>query len=495
MLTFTEITSSTTVAKKLSLDQDGKLVSETTANVYSGSMRRLQMQNAQAFARLLSGLTTKQCLVYGVPPRDAKLVTERRWAEMGRPDDHLPRSTEIFTWPAGPGIMLLDYDAPKDGTSPLTKEELLAVVEKACPMIFLSDFVWWPSSSSEIYTTDGKQLRGIRGQRLYPCVQDASDILRAGNALNERMWAHGHGRYEVSKSGSLLERGVFDSTVWQTNRIDFAAGADCAEGLEQRRGAPVVHEGLLGGELDTRAAIADLTPDEVAAAQQAKERAKAGMAEAAAQAKAAWVEERVRQLKEKHPNIEAEVLRKQALRAVEGRELMGDWILHIRGDNDQILQVSVLNVLEDPATYHGMLTLDPLEPEYDGGRWVGKLYLYSARPNLYSMAHGGVKFRLFRQPLRIEYVKGRGSETTDALLAVLRRAPDVFDFGAELVVVGRGGTVDAMDEHLLRYEVGKLTQFWSRRRLRDGSLKEELLDPPPNICKSVLDLRSKTGPV
>ncbi len=77
---------------------------------------------------------------------------------------------------------------------------------------------------------------------------------------------------------------------------------------------------------------------------------------------------------------------------------------------------------------------------------------------------------------------------TDALLDVLRRAPDVFDFGNELVSIGRSGTICPMNEHGLRYAAGGLTQFWRWQKLPYGGTVEVLIDPPPNICKNVLAL-------
>ena len=61
-------------------------------------------------------------------------------------------------------------------------------------------------------------------------------------------------------------------------------------------------------------------------------------------------------------------------RAAEHRELMGDWRLFVR-DNGADVEVTVLSVLDNPSHYHGMQTYDPLEPDYDGGRLVGKLHL------------------------------------------------------------------------------------------------------------------------
>lgn len=473
------------VTKQFWLD-GGKLERETTADVYAGRMEAMQLHDIHAFADLLEGLTTSQCLTYGVPPQDANLVTNRRWLEQGKPSDQLPRTKEVFFWPPGDGVLLLDYDAPKDGSGKFSKEGVLNALRQAIPSFGLFDAIWWPSTSSCIFDGD-KELRGVEGQRVYLHVADASDIERAGKTLNDRLWALGFGRYEVSKSGSLLERGMFDSSVWQTNRIDFAAGAACRTGLEQRRGSPEVLEGVIGGAFDTREAIPILSSDETERAKRNKQVAKDDVADDAECQRQEWLSARIVEIS-KRDDVTSEHARMVAVRAVEHHNLMGDWQVLCKGEDGQEFSASVLEILDHPERFHGMLTLDPLEPDYDGRRWVGKLFLYSARPTLYSMAHGGVGFRLSRQPARVEIVGGKGREATDALLDVLRRAPDVFDFGNELVTVGRAGVVCPMNEHSLRYTVGGLTQFWRWHKLPQGGAVEMLLDPPASICKSVLAL-------
>lgn len=483
------------VTKQFWLDAEGNLQKQTTAMVKRGSMQRLTVADAENFAEVLAGLRTNECLVYGVPPRDdAELVTSEAWAKLGKPDNPLPRAKDVFAWPSGAGVLLLDYDAPKNGTVALDRDALLAALEQAAPNMAMHDRLWWPSTSSLIFdAATGKELSGIKGQRLYPLVLDATDIPRAGTALNERLWLAGYGRYEVSKSGSLLERPLFDGSVWQTNRIDFAAGADCHKGLEQRRGKPLVLHGIVGGLLDTRTAIPDLNAAEAARVKAAKEAARAEVAHEATQARADWVEERADEFLRRNPRLEREEARKVIRRAAERRDLMGDWVLNLRDANGMEFDATVLEVLDNPAKFHGMHTRDPLEPNYDGGRFVGKLFLFGARPCLNSFAHGGAHFRLTRQPHRIEVVKGKGTETTDALLQRLRISPDVFDFGHELVVVGPHGSVHALDESGLRYEAGRITQFWHWHKLPDGGTVEALLDPPPAICKNTLSLGKRRG--
>lgn len=475
------------VTKEFSL-VDGQLQKKTTASVYEGHMQVRSIDSPEGFADHLMTLTSNQCLTYGLPPHDAELATEEVWIKMGRPDGPLPRSNSIFAWSTGPGIMMLDYDAPKDGAKPLSRKMLLETLLDACTGINEANLIWWPSTSSHIYAGE-TEVSGLRGQRFYLFVQDASDIERAGAALNERLWSLGHGRYEVSESGSLLNRSVFDGAVWQSNRIDFAAGAKCGPGLEQRRGEPI----LFGDKsafklLDTRKAIPDLTAEETRLARSNQSNARSLIQDKANQVKNNWMTGRAKNIKERHPDLKDAEAIMLARRAVESRDLMGDWLLNIKDVNGLRKEITVLEALDHPDIYHGCITLDPLEPDYDGGRWVGKLYLLAARPNLNSLAHGGVNFRLHRHPERIETVTGKGRETTDLLLDVLRRSPDIFDFGGELVRVGQAGALHPLDENSLRYVVGGLTQFWQNRKLPDGSYVETLRDPPPAICKNVLSL-------
>ena len=469
---------------------DGKLEKKTIASVFEGNMLIQEFENAPQFADFLQTMGPNQCLTYGIPPRNAQLVTEEVWIHLGKPDNPLPRTQSVFDWPNGPGVLMLDYDAPKDGTEALGGKDLIQTLLEACPGIKSSGVIWWPSTSSHIYSGETK-INGLKGQRIYLFVKDARDIARAGKTLNERLWALGHGRYEVSESGSLLMRSVFDGAVWQSNRIDFAAGAICGSGLEQLRGKPTV---LWAREpfvlLDTREAIPALTQKEADIALANQATAKGQLASQAEQAKAAWVNDKVKALQIRHPELDEKAVIMMARRAVESYDLMGDWPIFIKDHDGRKKEITVLEALEKPEIYHGRLTLDPLEPDYDGGRWVGKLYLYSPRPSLNSFAHGGANFRLHRQPARIEIVTGKGRETTDALLKVLRRSPDIFDFGEEMVRVGQVGALHPLNEHSLRYVAGGLTQFWQMKKLHQGGAEEVLRDPPPQVCQNALSLRA-----
>ena len=93
--------------------------------------------------------------------------------------------------------------------------------------------LWRPSSSSYLYR-GRTELHGLRGQRIYIAVARASDIPLLGQLLYERLWALGYGYVVVSASGQLLDRTLLDASVWQPERLDFAAGPTCVPPLVRR---------------------------------------------------------------------------------------------------------------------------------------------------------------------------------------------------------------------------------------------------------------------
>ena len=328
----------------------------------------------------------------------------------------------------------------------------------------------------------------MKGQRVYLFIKHGTDIERAGRVLNERLWAKGFGRYEVGAAGQLLKRSVFDGSVWQPNHIDFAAGAKCGAGLKQRRGNPKV----LGGDgselLDTLIAIPDLTADEIQKSEANQSQWKSKLRSQSDAKKNEWIESRVDSIRAANPKLEPHQVDLLVRRVLETNDLGGDWIITIKDENGLERQITVLEALDSPAKYDGALTLDPVEPDYDGGRWVGKLFINGARPNLHSFAHGRRVYFLHRQPAKIELVAGKSTEATDELLEVLRVAPDVYDFGADIVRVGHAGAMHTLNDSSLRYVVGGLVQFWCKKKVSNVGIVEVLRDPPPAICSSVISL-------
>ena len=386
--------------------------------------------------------------------------------------------------------MMLDYDP--HGEEVLGRDEIIKTIRKAVPGLVNASMLWWPSSSSYIFNGD-KDLTGLRGQRVYILVKNAADIPRAGAAIVEYFWAAGLGYIEISKSGSLLERCPVDSTVWQTNRLDFAAGAICSAPLVQRRGDPEIVPGNVE-VVDTQTTIPNPCDKTIESANHARAIAKAAAQSEAAGQRELWVETRVTALTQKSGDTSAEAqqrARVTAQRAVEDKTLAGDYVITVI-EKSQRIEVTVGEILDNPARFHGALTLDPIEPDYLGGKDVGKLYLYRAVPILNSFAHGGRVYKLRRQPRDIEILQGNDYETTLATIEVLRQSPEFFDFGNAIATVS-GVEIRTISLDSLIHQLGGITRFYAKHVTKDGSIVRRNFNPPLQVCKSIMALGAERG--
>ena len=400
-LTLTRFTAinPTRLSKSFAL-KAGKLIKQPGGNLIDGTADRIETDLA-GFAALLETLGPQHALGYGIAQADsARVVTRDQYCRMAahcetEDEDIVARTREHFAWPATPGILMVDYDPPATGPA-LTREQLLAALAQACPALATAAAIWRPSASSCIYTADGQQLRGIAGQRVYIPIQDATDTPRAGQALADRLWLVGHGRIDLSASGAMLERTIIDAGVWQPERLDFAGGAECGPGLEQRLPPPVVTN-QDAGYLNTRQALPDLTGPERAQLATLKEAARSALKPQADSAREIWIGERVEAAVKRLPKAEREEakprIRQAYQQAADGGALGPDVIIHVNGMGER----SVSQILAKPNQYHGKLCRDPIEPGYQNNKLVGWINTKSATPYIRSQAHGGIRHSLIAQ--------------------------------------------------------------------------------------------------
>lgn len=472
------------LSKRFELDESGKLIKFSGGNLIKGTVEERAASSLADLAAILTRLTPAQALVYGVPiDRAVRVMTRKAFVEAGKPAGVTTRTNDAFTWPDGSGVMMLDYDPPS-GVDAMDRNALVAAIREAAPGLSDVAMLWWASASSCIWQCD-TELLGIRGQRLYLRVKGAADIPRAGAVMVERLWLAGHGHIEISKSGALLERTLVDASVWQQSRLDFAGGAACGEGLDQRRGDPVIIEGK-AELIDTRAALPDLTAEEREKLTAIKSDAKSAARPKANGVKEKWIEARVQEIVTGADSDDPEKVQEAqsiARRALEAGVLGGDFLVPVEVEGKiEILPVGKL--LDNRACYHGCMTRDPIEPDYDGSRLVGRLFLLQARPVLHSFAHGGKTFRLHRAPARVELVKGHTAEAATATIDLLRRDPVVFDFGGQLALADEG-RIHPLCDHGLAHHLGTVAQFFKKVPKGKDVVSEDC-DPPPGLLKQII---------
>jgi hypothetical protein len=326
---------------------------------------------------LLQRLKHNQSLVFGVPTKgltSANIVTKKKFDELPETSGVITRSNGHFEWPSGAGIMMFDYDP--DG-EPLDQGDVLALLYEVCPAIKDVDHLWWVSSSSNIFDAESEEeLAGVSGQRLYLMIEDAKDIPRAAKVLGERLWIAGHGYFKVSASGGLLERIPFDMCIYQPSRLDFAAGAYCEAPLTQQRGEPVIFR--RGARLlDTVVALPDLTLHEKEKLTDLKIGAKAIADTKTKTVRDAYIV-KMTELFAPEEN-ESAVVTNGIQTAIDRGDLPPYWLIDV-WDGSRFIQVSVEDILSEKHKYHEMLCLDPLEPDYEQRRIIGKIYPLQEKP-------------------------------------------------------------------------------------------------------------------
>lgn len=467
-----------TLTKKRTLVTNGNIVTDTVAQMTKGKAVNIRINNAQQVADILDSLEHNQAITWGIHAganNETLLLSSKLYEEQGRPDNALTRTNKHYRWGNHGGVMMLDCD---DKT--LSKADFIQAVNDVIQLDDIA-YIWRPSSSSYIYNGN-EQVNGLTGQRLYVFVADANDIARAGKALFERLWLNGHGYYEISKVGSYLSRSPIDSAVFQPSRLDFAAGSHCIAPLEQR---PVATECYNGQPLDTKAVLPELTAKQQKTLAEIKIQAKAPYADEVTEIRAVFSHDKAIANLTKQGIIEPTddqltAAKSNVLRAINMDVLAGDFIITL-ADNKQI---SIGDALDDPEQYHGAITKDPLEPDYNNHSNTGKLYLQGQSPRLFSQAHGGKSYKLMRQPRRLEHVGGKMTDTTLQTLRLMRALPDYYDMGDQLVSI-KGGNIIPFSEPLLEHELGAIAQYWQWQKT-EKSVYEKLIDPPTKVIKQIL---------
>lgn len=353
----------------------------------TGSMQIEAIESLEGLAQLLTELKPVNALSFGIPtgqPVGKSIsVTTKNFPREG----HVSRTKDNFVWNDGAGIFMIDYDGDA-----LDKAELVAAIRQAMPALETVKMLWLPSSSSYIFNSQTQEyLSGLKGQRLYFVIDKANKIPDLAKRLHERLWLHGHGYIEISAAGNLLERSLMDRCVYQSQRLDFCGLAYCIKPIEKRKREPEI----IDGNSDMFIFSDDVVQLNETEKQEYIKRlntAKSVKEPEAREIKLKRIDADVYKLCQAKPDLDKNLIRKQVEQAYNGGDLTGEFQIFVV-DNGIETAVSVSEILSNPAKYHRMTCLDPLEPEYNEHSIVGVIYT-DGKPNIHSQAHGGKTYFL-----------------------------------------------------------------------------------------------------
>lgn len=468
--------------------KDDELIKEPGGVLIEGEAERLCLTGIAEFAQLLTDLTPNRALSYGINGHDFARVVTKGKVEAATKDSPLPviaRDREHMRWPEGAGILLGDYDPADDGDS-LSPDALLSLLYSACPAIATAPHLHRPSSGSCIINMDtAEKLRGIHGQRVYIVVKDASDLARAGQNLYDRLWLAGKGRIQISASGGMLLRTPIDASVFQPERLDFAGGAECVPPLRQCLPAPTIFNPD-AAPMDTAVNLPDLTKAETTRLLKLQTQERKACAAQAAAVRKTWLEGRLIELVNRHPDTSKARLRDVLKQAVEGSVLGPEFVLY----TSDMQPITVAELLTDPEHWHGKYLRDPLEVDYGSSTaWVNLEDMDA--PFIYSHAHGlNTRYELSALVrTTIELKAGDSPKTVDACIAAMRANGQLYEHGGELVRLVDGG-VEPVSDLWLRDHLGRVIYF-TRFNVRQNTVVAT--DCPQDLPRLVLAQRGGWG--
>ena len=348
--------------------------------------------------------------------------------------------------------------------------------------------LWRPSASAGLVAPDGLELTGLYRHRLYIPVSDASGIPEAGRRLEALLWAAGMSWHEVGDAGQALARCLVDPSVWQPERLDFAAPPILQDGIRRPSAAAHIY-GDAAQLFDLSAIVANAAAADKIVSKLKRESRDAIKTQCKVQ-REKWATDRAPALARAR-SITVEKARELLIRASEHAVLMGDFMLTAADG----AQVSVGDVLDHPDRWHNARFADPLAPDDD--HRVAVVNLKSGtRPALFSHRHGGVHFELLRQSARVQVGRGLRISTTDAVLQVLRDRGELFDFGQGAVAYVATGRARPVSPDWLMDHMGRVCEFYAvRTRKVDGveELVEQADDAPPVVARAVLAKHGERG--
>lgn len=467
------------LSKMFSVDVNGKLAKSTAAHLTTGLSERHEVRSVQEFVDLHSTLQSHQILVYGLADQSkAKVVTQselQRLRREGHWSGEIARDGKHFAYRNGGAVLFIDYDYDPGTalTPPLTPDEIRKALIAACPELADAPMAAIASTSSFLYLGD-REVQGARGWHLYVFIMDGSDIPRAGKALYERLWLAGYGRYQVSRSGRLLDRNLMDRSVWQAEREDFV-GAKCIAPLEQRR--PPAKVWNPDSPLFDSHLITEPNTQERADIEKSRRNAKAAVDGQRQAAENAWISEISEKIAARC--TDRATAERTACYAAQGGVLLGDFELTM----DDGSLVTVAHVLANRSKFHARRCCDPLEPEYRNDNRIGYLDLQGGRRSLYSHAHGGQRFTLYPHTRALKMLRGEKPRQVDEILEAIRECGDVF---AQPVGGGKYRLVHVSEGHIvevtsawLRLYIGRLfrcEQFDTKSGWRPMDVPKDLPD-------------------
>jgi hypothetical protein len=347
------------LTKEISLDPDGKLVSDGSACVMShGWARRVPLNSPQELADLTANLASHDAIALGPLrsnlPDAVEVVTKSKLGGATR-SDVIARMQDFLSFrPGAPAFTLIDVDIKGMPADVRERIALLggywAALVKVLPELATVAHVARRSTSAGLFNTGtGETIHGSGGVHFYVALKNGEDGERFLKVLHERCWLAGLGWIMVGAGGQLLERSIVDRMVGAPERLVFEGPPvlvpPLGQDVEWRR--PQV---IAGEMLDSLTACPPLTVVGQCKLQELRIKETRRLAPESAMAREAFIDRQARQLAARTGgglNHARRIIEQQC----DGGVLLPDIVLPF--DEAGFAGCTVADVLADPDQFVG----------------------------------------------------------------------------------------------------------------------------------------------
>lgn len=469
------------LTKEMRLENDEINKDGSQCRMANGSVQTVSASNLIDFAENLSKLNQNQAIATGTADgahEKALRIVKKGLEAVGE----ISRTKDFFKFKAQPTPILLDYD-PEKGKPALSIDKVHTILFEIMPELVSCEILALGSTSCGVYR-EGETApeTSIGGIHFYIAVDDGTKIPELGKLIAQRCWLRGYARFDISKSGALLSRTLFDETVHSPERLIFEAEPVLGAGLKQ---LPRLSLYRPGGVLKT-AEIRGLTAAEEESVNAAMAKAKTEKQPEAEVIKAAHSKAEVARL------VSSGVSKSAALEQVEKSNngvLTGSHPLQFSG----LPVVTVTDVLRNPSKFHEWGCLDPDETLEGGDNFRAKFYRNEKNMKINSFRHGGGSFTIEKTESWLD--QDNPFNTFDQTEAVLNigRLPDVFTWGGVLSYIGRDGAVRSLTATSAPVIIGRLIRFYTLKKVQEEWIRVRA-EMPDKLWRAFLEKGSWNVP-
>lgn len=367
-----------------SFDANGK--KNSNALLSYGSFQVESINSIRELFQRFKTLQANQAIIPAAP-KNRETVGSISSREIDIPNS-IKRTKDDFAF-NGNNILCFDYDPDEFGFEITSPEHYVRVLQNIDPALM----------DCEIGVTFGSSY-GIHNGDI--CINNKLSLhayILVSNATNERVqeykesfknlcWNKGYGHVKISKSGSLLQRQVFDEVVLSQERLLFEAAPTLAPNLTQIKPAD-----YFTSEIGAARDLDDIPFNDDKGKiifEEAKElkRAEAKII------RDKYIDEKSDELA-KSQNITKEVAVKTITRKVTDSVLTADDVLNSK---DGIVKVA--DIFLNPQQYKNLQVLDPINPKPN--EYVAMVYVNDNSVIVHSFKSGGINYKLIANELIIQ---------------------------------------------------------------------------------------------